>query len=81
MAVKQNTLAEFSGRELLLASLHEKCYQEELRRIIEHGQEDKYDLEKNFIGKMVTRLGVCQDLFMEFFMFKRACLFDASKVP
>ena len=47
--VDSSTIADFTGRELLLSSLHEKCYHQELKSIIARGKEDKYDLEKTFI--------------------------------
>ena len=47
--VDSDTIADFTGRELLISSLHEKCYHQELKSIIARGKEDKYDLEKTFI--------------------------------
>ena len=68
--INHDTLAEFTGRELLLSSLHEKCFHDSLKDLIERGKQDKYDLEKKFIDAMIIRLGVCEDLFAQFGSFK-----------
>ena len=41
--------AEFSGRELLLSSIEEKCYHNVIKEIIETNKKDRADLEKRFV--------------------------------
>ena len=41
--------AEFSGRELLLSSIEEKCYHNVIMEIIETNKKDRADLEKRFV--------------------------------
>lgn len=50
---KKNVLADFTGRELLISSLQEKCYHNELKQIIANNRHDNEDLEKKFIDQMV----------------------------
>ena len=37
--------AEFTGRDLLVSGIQEKCYHKEIRDIVELGGKDNYDLE------------------------------------
>ena len=52
--------ADFTGRELLISSLYEKCYHMALSDIISKGKKDSQDLEKKYIDKMVSRLENCE---------------------
>ncbi len=67
--------ADFTGREIIEASLYEKCYHLEVKNMISKGVKDMYDLETLFIDRMVDRLGNCEDVFGETGVFKRTCLF------
>ena len=49
----EGAMADFTGRELLISSLYEKCYHSELKRIIANSKSDSYDLEMRFINKMI----------------------------
>ena len=45
--------AEFTGRELLLSSIEEKCFHNVIKEIIETNKKDKADLEKKFVETLV----------------------------
>ena len=70
-----NRLADFTGRELLQASIYEKCYHEELKKVIETGKTEDLALEQVFLRQMVTRLAECESGFAESGEFPRSCLF------
>lgn len=72
---------DFTGRELLIASLQEKCYHRELAEIIELGGKDNFDLERTFIDKMVSRLSLCEQKLGETGTFKKECLFTPEDAP
>ena len=61
--LRQNgeTKADFTGRELLISSLREKCYHYEVKKLIERGGSDIYNLEKLFIDEVISRLSLCED--------------------
>ena len=61
MPLSGEETADFTGRELIMSSLYEKCYHTELTRLIEEGKRDFYNLEQKFIDKMVARLTACED--------------------
>ena len=42
-------VGEFSGRELLLHSIQEKCFHKVIKQIIETNKNDSADLEKKFV--------------------------------
>ena len=59
--------ADFTGRDLLIASLEEKCYHEEIKADIEKNGligkvigAEVYDHEMLFIKQMVERLAACE---------------------
>ena len=60
----------FSGRDLMLSSLREKCFHESIKKIIEHDRRKKdytewMVLEENFINSIVFRLENCEkNLFL-----------------
>ena len=80
-SINSDVQAEFTGRELLLASLHERCYHREIFSIIANGQQDNFNLEEKFIIAMIMRLSVCEDLFNSIGVFKKQCLLRLEKVP
>lgn len=53
-------VADFTGKEILESSLYEKCYHNEVKKVIESGGKDTYDLEKQFIERLVQRLTQCE---------------------
>ena len=45
-----NLKTDFTGRELLLSSITEKCYHEQIKRVIENGESESVKLEQDFIN-------------------------------
>ena len=80
-SVTKNVVAKFSGRELLRASLLEKCYHIEIKALIEAGGDDTLDLEKIFIAETVQRMKLCEELTAVDGVYKRECLFEVSQAP
>lgn len=73
-------LAEFTGRELLMASIEEKCFHQVLTKIIEEDENDDSDLEARFVEMLVNRLNECEEAFAQRGMFVAdKCLFDKQK--
>ena len=55
--------ADWTGRELLLSSIEEKCFHQVIKEIIETNKKDQSDLEKKFVEIVVKRLAVCEREF------------------
>ena len=50
---------DFTGRDLLTASLYEKCFHDYLSKLIESLESDDYELEKMFLSSMALRIEKC----------------------
>lgn len=78
---KEITESVFTGRELLLATLREKCYHMAIAETITVGQGKYKTLEEYFVNKMVTRLTKCEKLYSKTGKFERDCLMKLEDVP
>ena len=72
---------DFTGRELLVASLYEKCYDDMLKGIIESLQSDTYELEQKFLISLAERLEKCDNQAVETGIYEKSCLFDVNTLP
>lgn len=73
--------AEFTGREIMISNIYEKCHQVKMKEMIEEtGTGDFFDLEKKSIDHMVTRLSVCESYLANSNKYVKTCLFDPSTI-